>query len=117
MIKDDPGWVRLPLAWFVHLPLVSKLLLFFGCIFLLSGLFGLLPSRPVFSVRLICLGLTWDYFFRLQIASVHKEEYHDGSVERKVSIDWSRLMGGIFFLALAAAPAHYWVWVYRRLSS
>jgi hypothetical protein len=114
--KDDTAYVKLLLAWFAYLPLVSKLLLFFGCILLLSGLFGLLPSRPIFSIRLMCLGLSWDYFFRLRIAGIHKEEYHDASVKRTPWID-PRLIGGIFFLALAAAPAHRWLCIYRWLSN
>jgi len=115
-VTKDSSYVKLALSWFVHLPLVSKLLLFFGSVLLFSGLFGLLPSRPIFSIRIMCLGLSWDYFFRFRIAGIHREEYHDGSVQRTPWIEWSRLIGGVWFLALAAAPGHYWLWIYRRLS-
>jgi hypothetical protein len=115
--KDESSYVKLALTWFVHLPLVSKLILFFGCLLLLSGMFGLQPPRPVFSVRLMCLGLAWDYFFRFQLAGIHKEEYHDAPARRTPWVDWSRLVGGSFFLFLAAAPTHYWMWIYNHLSN
>jgi hypothetical protein len=114
--KDASGYVTLALAWLIHLPLVSKLLVFFGGIFLFSGLVGLLPLRPIFSVRLMCLGLSWDYLFRFQIMGIDKVEYQDGTIERKPWIEWSRLIGGIFFFALTAAPTHYWLSIYSRLS-
>jgi len=116
IVTKDSAYVKLALAWFVHLHLVSRLLLFFGCILLLSSLFGLLPPRPIFAVRLMCLGLSWDYLFSFRIAGIHKEEYHDGSVQRTPWIKWSRLIGGICFLALADAPTHYWLWIYHQLS-
>lgn len=116
-MTEDPGYLKLVRALFVHLFSVSRLLVFFGCILLLSSLFGKLPPRPIFSVRLICLGLSWDYFFRIPVAGIHREEYNDGSVQRVPWIKWSRLIGGIFFLGLAAAPVHYWLWIYRHLSS
>jgi len=71
----------------------------------------------MFSFRLMCLGLSWDYFFRLRLVDIHKEEYQDGSVERKVWIKYSRVVGGIFFLALAFVPGPYLSWIYRRLNS
>src|SRR5713101_7396341 len=98
MHKDISSYVGLALAWFVHLPLISKLLVSFGIVFLFSGLFGWLPPRPFFSVRLMCLGLSWDYFFRLKLASFRKDEYHDGSVKMNWWIDYSRVVGGMFFL-------------------
>jgi len=116
-VKGDSNYLELALAWFSHLPLVSKLLLFFGCLLLLAGLFAFLPSRTIFSVRLMCLGLSWDYFFRLSLAGMNKVEYQDGSVRRNIWVEWPRLIGGIFFLVLAAAPTHYWLWIYRRLST
>ena len=118
MSKDDPSpYTKLASAWFVHLPLVSKLVLFLGCLTLISGMFGVQSARPVFSVRLMCLGLSWDYFFRFRIAGIRKEEYHDGTVKRIPWIEWSRLIGGIFFLFLASAPARYWLWIYSHLSN
>ena len=104
-MTKDSGYPKLALVWFGHLRLVSKLLLFFGCIMLLSGFFGLMPSRAVFSIRLICIGLSWDSLSRTV-----------GSMNREYWIEWSKLANGLFFLALAIAPTHYWLWIYHHLS-
>jgi hypothetical protein len=116
VLKDSYKYVKPLLAWFKYFPPVSKLLLFFGCVLLLSGVFGLIPSRTIFSFRLMCLGLSWDYFFRFRIAGINKEEYHDGSVQRTPWID-PRIIGGIFFLGLAVVPSAYLFWIFHRLSS
>jgi hypothetical protein len=108
-VAKDDSWARLALAWFRYHPLVSQLLLLFGCV--------LLIARPIFAVRLMCLGLSWDYFFRFQIVGIHKTEYHEGPAEKELSVEWSRLIGGIFFLSLAAAPSRYWLWIYHYLNT
>jgi hypothetical protein len=114
--EKETSLIKLALVWLARLPLASKLLVFFGCLFLLSGLFGLLPPRPIFSVRLICLGLSWDYFFRIKIMGIHTEEYPDDVVKKQIWVQWSKLIGGFFFLALVAMPNQYWMWIYHRLS-
>jgi len=115
--NDNSGLVRLAVAWFAYLPLVSKLLLSFGSLLMISGLFGWLPPSPILSFRLICLGLSWDYFFRLRVVGIREETYNDGPVRRRVWIEFSRVVGGIFFLAFALTPTPYLLWIYRRLSS
>jgi hypothetical protein len=116
-VKGESNYLKLALAWFSYLPLVSKLLLFFGCLLLLAGLFGFLPPRTIFSVRLMCLGLSWDYFFRFNLAGMNKVEYQDGTVRRNPWVEWRRIVGGIVFFAFAVAPNPYWMWIYRHLSS
>jgi hypothetical protein len=116
--RNEPlsDFVKLALSWFVHLPLVSKLLLFFGCLLMLSGLFGFQPPRPILSFRLICLGLCWNYF-KFQPIWFHKDPYSDGTSKRKLQVEYSRLFGGMFFLALALVPSTCLLWLYHRLSS
>lgn len=116
MEHPSSGFFKLALAWFVHFPLVSKFLLFFGVFFLICGLFGWLTARPIFSFRLMCLGLCWDYFFRFRFFGMKQEEYHDGTLKRDVWVEWPRVIGGLFFLALALVPSRCLVWLYLRLS-
>jgi hypothetical protein len=117
MEKASPGFFSLALAWFVHLPLVSKLLVFFGVFLLIAGLFGWIPARTMFSFRLTCLGLSWDYFFRFRLVGTTRQAYRDGSIKEDTWVNWDRLIGGLFFLGLAVIPSHYLFWLYYRLST